>query len=214
LDNALLSVFIFKPHSSVKMKKLKEERMQQTLDSLKGQLLTAMPELKDPNFAKSVICVCEQTNVGAMGIVINRIHPGVTGKDLFKELKLDYEPEIGEIPIHVGGPVHLGQVFIMHGPPFGWEGCLRISDTLALSSTIDVLAALALGRGPRAYMVILGCAGWGPGQLEAEILENIWLTAPMSESLLFRWPVNERWDQVMRMMGIDPALLTGTAGHA
>ena len=183
-------------------------------DSLKGQFLMAMPGLSDPNFFQTVTFICEHTQAGAVGIIINRVHSSLNGKDLFDELKMKCKPEVEPISIHFGGPVHVNEIFVLHGPPFKWQGCLVITPTLAMSNTIDIIEAVAAGRGPKPFIISLGCAGWGPGQLESEIKQNAWLTCAVSEEILFDLPVESRWEEAMRNVGVDPVLLSDTAGHA
>ncbi len=182
--------------------------------SFKGQFLMAMPLLADQNFYQTVTCICEYTSAGAVGIVVNRVHPSLTGKDIFEELHMEYVPGAESIPIHIGGPVHIGEIFLIHGPPFHWEGCLAVTPTIAMSNTRDILEAIALGRGPASFIIALGCAGWGPGQLEAEIKQNAWLTSPVFEEIIFDLPIEARWQEAMKKAGVDPALLLDTAGHA
>jgi putative transcriptional regulator len=182
--------------------------------SLKGQFLIAMPTLMDPNFSMTITYICEHTAGGALGLVINRVHPSLCGKDLFEELKIAYIPQFQSIPIHIGGPVHMGEVFILHGQPLDWEGSLGVSAGLALSNTRDILEAIAVGRGPQSFIIALGCAGWGADQLEGEIKANTWLTSPAFEDIIFELPVEERWAKALEQLGIDPAWLSGTAGHA
>jgi putative transcriptional regulator len=182
--------------------------------SLKGHFLMAMPSLADPNFYQTVTCLCEYTQAGAMGIVINRVHESITGGHLFEEMNVPALPEMKSTPIHIGGPVHTNSIFILHGPPFDWEACLKISTTLAMSNTLDILEAIAMNKGPKSFIMALGCAGWGAGQLDWEIKQNAWLTHPVSEEILFHTPVESRWEAAVRKMGIDPLLLTDTAGNA
>jgi putative transcriptional regulator len=182
--------------------------------SLKGQFLIAMPLLTDPNFYRSVTCLCEHNETGAMGVTINRIYSALTAEDIFKELKVEHQPEAAKIPIHIGGPVHMDEIFVLHGPPMTWEGCLEINDRIGLSNTLDLLRAIALGKGPENYLILLGCAGWGPGQLDMEIKENSWLTCPGDEEIIFNNPVETRWDRAVKKLGIDPASLSDAAGHA
>ncbi len=182
--------------------------------SLKGQLLVAMPGLGDPNFFQTVIFMSEHTDDGAVGIVLNRTHPVLKGEMLFRELKINHTKEAGDIPIHVGGPVHLNEIYILHGAPFGWESTLRVNRAVALSNSIDILKAIAMNKGPEDFVLALGCAGWGPGQIEGELRQNVWLTMPGSERLLFKTPLNMRWEAAMKKMGIDPLLLSNEAGHA
>ena len=183
-------------------------------DSFKGQFLMAMPLLLDQNFYQTVTCICEYTPAGSVGIVVNRVHPSLMIKDIFSELNITFIPEVTSIPVHIGGPVHIGEIFILHGPPFGWEGCLMITPTLALSNTRDILESVAKGRGPKSFIIALGCAGWGPGQLESEIKENAWLTSPVFEDVIFDMPVEERWEASLKKIGVDPALILNTSGNA
>jgi len=182
--------------------------------SFKGQFLMAMPLLVDQNFYQTVTCICEYTPAGAVGIVVNRVHPSLSGKDIFNELEIESISGAESIPIHIGGPVHIGEIFVLHGPPFGWEGCFMVTSALAMSNTRDILEAIAMGRGPKSFIVALGCAGWGPGQLESEIKENAWLTSPVFEEILFDMPIEERWEEAIKKVGVDPAMLLNTSGHA
>lgn len=180
----------------------------------KGQFLIAMPGLSDPHFYRSVTCMCEHTSEGALGIVVNRIAPRISAKDIFAELNLEPVAQMISTPVYLGGPVHAHEIFILHGPPFQWRGMLMITPTLALSNTRDIIESLALGIGPKAFMIALGCAGWGAGQLEEEIRSNSWLTCPMDEDILFHAKADRKWEAAVKKMGIDPVLLSDTAGHA
>jgi putative transcriptional regulator len=182
--------------------------------SLKGHFLLAMPSLVDPNFHQTVTCICEHNESGAMGIIINRVHHFLTAKHIFEELTIEHTPAVQSAPIHIGGPVHVGEIFILHGPPLNWEASLMITPGLAMSNTRDILEAVAMGRGPQAFVITLGCAGWGPGQLESEIKENSWLNHPIFEENIFDMPIEARWREAVKKMGIDPTLLSNMAGHA
>jgi putative transcriptional regulator len=181
---------------------------------MKAHFLIAMPGLIDPNFNQTVTCICEHTADGALGIIVNRAHPALSAKEIFSELQLQYVEETANIPIYMGGPIHFDEIFILHGPPFNWNGCLQITSTLALSNTRDILTSISCGKGPEKIIIALGCAGWGPGQLESEIIQNAWLTGPVSDDIIFEVPENERWNAAVKKMGIDPVLLSHTAGHA
>jgi len=183
-------------------------------NSLKGQFLIAMPKMADFNFSHTVTCISEHTRSGALGIVINRVLPTVSGKSIFDELKLECASGSASIPIHIGGPVHANEIFILHGPPFSYESCLMITNTLAMSNSMDIITAIAGRKGPDSFILSLGCAGWGPGQLEDELTQNAWLTCPVEEGILFNEPVESRWEATVKMMGINPALLSNTPGHA
>jgi putative transcriptional regulator len=182
--------------------------------SLKGQFLIAMPGLADPNFFQTVSVICEHNTEGAVGVVINRVHGDLTGEEIFTELGIEHGLDGKRIPIHIGGPVHINEIFMIHGPPFGWESCLMVTSSLAMSNTRDIIESIALKRGPDSYIISLGCAGWGPGQLESEIKENAWLTSPVFNEIIFDLPVETRWDEAVKRMGIDPALLSAMAGNA
>lgn len=183
-------------------------------ESLKGQFLMAMPSLVDPNFHQTVVCISEHTLEGAVGIVINREHPTLRAESIFSELGMMHTDEAGRAPIFLGGPVHLSEVFILHSPPFDAAVSLAISPRLAMSTTRDVLERIARGKGPERFIISLGCAGWGPGQLEDEIQQNAWLTCDIDESILFETPPEARWERALRRLGVDPAQLIDAAGHA
>jgi putative transcriptional regulator len=170
--------------------------------------------LADPNFHRSVTCLSEHSDEGAVGIVINQIQEGLNGKIIFEELGIECNDHAEGIPIHIGGPVHVNELFTLHGPPLDWDNSLIISDKLAMSNSRTILEAIARGDGPSSFLISLGCAGWGAGQLEWELGQNAWLTTPYSPEILFEMPVERRWMAAIRAMGIDPDQLADTAGHA
>ena len=182
--------------------------------SLKGHFLMAMPSLADPNFKHSVTCISEHTPEGAVGTVINQVHEQLNSKVIFKELEISCDERAQHIPIHIGGPVHTNRVFILHGPPLDWEESLKISDNLALSNSRELLVAIAKGSGPPNFLISLGCAGWGPGQLEWELTQNAWLTLPGDDDIIFRLPIEDRWKCAIEKLGIDPDLISDTVGTA
>ena len=182
--------------------------------SLKGQFLMAMPNLADPNFRRSVTCITEHTPEGAVGIIVNQVHPRLNGRMIFEELNMEFEPQTDQIPIFIGGPVHGNELFVLHGPPLDWEDSLRVSDGLALSNSRAILEAVAQGKGPALSIITLGCAGWGPGQLEWEMMQNAWLTLPCNDEIIFHAPVESRWEHAIRQLGIDPDSLSDAAGTA
>lgn len=182
--------------------------------SFKGHFLIAMPGLQDPNFFQTVVLLCEHNEEGALGVVINRVHPTLKAKEIFSELQISCNQQTADNPLYIGGPVHQGGLFILHGPPFGWEGTLAVTETLALSNTLDLLRSLGKREGPERFMIILGCAGWGPGQLDSEILENVWLTTPAEDEVIFMVEAESQWAEAIRGMGIDPVSLSSAAGHA
>jgi len=182
--------------------------------SLKGHFLIAMPGLLDPNFARSVVCICEHNAEGSLGLVVNRTYPSLAVKDIFEELGIEYLPELADIPIFFGGPVHMDELFILHGPPFSWGPSVSIGPSLAMSNNRNILEAIATGRGPTSFLIALGCSGWGPNQMESEMMENAWLNCPMSLDIIFDLSVASRWEAAVQKLGIDPARLTDAAGHA
>jgi putative transcriptional regulator len=182
--------------------------------NLKGQFLMAMPGLSDPNFSQTVTCICEHNSDGAVGIVINRVHPSLSGKDIFKELKIEHKKKAELIPVHFGGPVHTGEIFVLHSTPFDWASCFMITPSLAMSNTKDIIISLAADKGPESFIIALGCAGWGPNQLESEIRQNAWLTFPAFNEVIFNVSVETRWAEAVKRMGIDPNLLSDKAGNA
>ena len=188
--------------------------MEQTWQSLKGHFLMAMPGLADPNFYQSVICLSEHNPNGAMGVLISRVHPEINGKMIFDELQINTHSNARMIPVHIGGPVHRNELFVLHGPPFTWSGSVRVNEELALSNSRDIFEAIAMNQNPESFLISLGCAGWGPGQLESEIQANVWINGPFSKTITFETAVEQRWESAMRTIGIDPAMLSDTAGHA
>lgn len=169
--------------------------------TFKGHFIIAMPGLQDPNFAETVTCICEHNEFGSLGFIINRIHPFLTGRELFDDLKIEGNDSVGTIPVYLGGPVQPSGVFVLHGPPFDWYGCMNITPWLALSNTRDILEAIAKGRGPDSFLILLGCAGWGALQLDNEIMDNAWLTCPVSEEIIFNTATDLKWEQAMMQIG-------------
>jgi putative transcriptional regulator len=181
---------------------------------LRGQFLIAMPVLADPMFYQTVTCISEHNSQGAVGVIVNRVNPDITARDIFDELNITYNPVRGTLPIHIGGPVHMDEIFILHGPPFDWESSFTITPSLCLSNTKDILEAIAIGEGPSSYIISLGCAGWAPGQLESEIKENAWLTCNAFDDIIFEMPIETRWEAAAKKMGINVSQLSDVAGNA
>ena len=183
-------------------------------DFLTNQFLVAMPSLEDPNFRESVTFICEHNAQGALGIVINRPMNVVLG-DILKQLSLQAEAQsTAATPIFLGGPVQPERGFVIHEPQGEWEATLKIGEHIGVTTSRDVLAAIASGAGPRKSFVALGYAGWSPGQLEEEIKGNSWLSAPADMSIVFDTPVEQRWQAAAKLIGVDLSLLSGDAGHA
>ncbi|KPA09045.1 protein containing DUF179 [Candidatus Magnetomorum sp. HK-1] len=175
--------------------------------SYQGQFLIAMPALMDPNFNQTVSVICEHNINGAIGIAINRLHPKLTGKEIFADIKINCIPSVNAIPIYIGGPVNPLQVFVLHGPPFHWKGSVKITPHVALTTSLDVMNGIAIGEGPQQYLITLGYSGWTNGQLEAEMMANTWFFAPINETILFDVPVQSRWEKAGQSIGINPNLI-------
>ena len=173
-----------------------------------------MPLLIDPNFHQTVTLMCEYTPNGAMGIVINRQHRNIRAQSVFDELGFDFHADIGQTALHIGGPVNTNELFVLHDDPAGWEQTFEVAEGVGLSNTKEIVEAIAQNRGPENYLLALGCAGWGPGQLDYEMRENSWLISPIHPEILFDVPVDQRWQAVLSKNGIDPAMFSGVAGNA
>lgn len=180
----------------------------------RNQLLIAMPGQADGFFYKSVVYVCAHSEAGAMGIVINQRLQDVAFKELLSQLKLPKSQLMIEPIVHCGGPVETGRGFVLHSTDFMREDTLRIADTMCITGTIDILRAIAEGKGPVRSIFALGYAGWGPGQLEAEMQANAWLTASADDELIFATDLSRKWDKALALLGIDPVLLSAESGHA
>jgi len=181
---------------------------------LTDHFLIAMPSMADPNFAKGVTYVCQHSADGAMGLMINRLSDFRLG-DVMAQMKLDPQlPEIGDAPVYIGGPVQQERGFVLHESGGEWDSSFRINDTLAVTTSRDILVAMAEGRGPRRALVALGYSGWTAGQLEQEMRENAWLTTPATLGLIFDAPLEQRWNAAAKLVGVNLATLSDYAGHA
>lgn len=184
-----------------------------TTDGLRDQFLIAMPSLQDGYFGQTVTYICEHTEEGAMGLVINQ-PIDLTLEQMLRQLDLEPTADTGQQPIFRGGPVQPEHGFVLHSPGNGWTGTRRLGGGLALTTSRDILEAIARGEGPEHALIALGYAGWGPGQLESEIAENAWLVAPANQAILFTLPPDQRWSAAARLIGIDMNLISQVAGHA
>ncbi|MFI5013662.1 MAG: YqgE/AlgH family protein [Hyphomicrobiales bacterium] len=188
---------------------------------LDGQVLIAMPGMVDERFAKSVIYLCAHSAEGAMGIVINKPAPHIVFRKLLVQLQIIKDDKsirlpsgADEIQVLQGGPVDKARGFVLHSADFFIEDTTPIDERMCLTATIDILRAIAKGEGPHHALLALGYAGWAPGQLDAEIQANSWLSSPTEPDLIFETPADARYDTVMSRLGIDPAMLSNTAGSA
>lgn len=176
--------------------------------------LIAMPNMADPNFAGTLTYICDHSDQGALGVVVNR-PTNLSLEQLFEQigLKLDDERLIN-MPVYYGGPVQMERGFVLHRPVGRWNSTLSINDRVGLTTSKDILEATSRREGPAQILVTLGYAGWGPGQLEYEIKQNAWLTVAADHDVIFNLPPEERLPAAMQLLGIDFAMLSEQAGHA
>ena len=185
-----------------------------TMD-LSGKLLIAMPGLGDPRFAHSVILVCAHSDDGSMGLIVNKPARDVSFGGLLDQLRLPRGDMGRDIRVHFGGPVERGRGFVLHSTDYaGGQATMQIDGGYGMTATLDVLEALARGRGPASALLALGYAGWGPGQLAGEIARNDWLTCDADAGLVFAADDGGKWAGALRGMGIDPVSLSSQAGRA
>ncbi|GMR14696.1 MAG: YqgE/AlgH family protein [Gammaproteobacteria bacterium] len=181
---------------------------------LKQQMLIAMPAMADPNFSRSVTLMCQHNEEGAIGITINRLS-GFTLGEVLQQLDIPCEhEEIISMPVLEGGPVSPDHGFVLHPPEEGFESSMRINDDIMVTTSRDILAAIATGNGPQQFLVALGYAGWGNGQLESEMRQNAWLSVAADKAILFDSPLQSRWENAVGKLGIDADHLHGEGGHA
>mgnify|MGYP000613269271 CR=1 FL=1 len=182
---------------------------------LVGKLLLAMPSMTDPRFEKAVIFMCAHDDQGAMGLMINHSIPDVTFKNLLEQVGITSDIRVNiSRPVMSGGPVESSRGFLLHTSEFTQEDTIKINDALSVTGTIDALKEVAKGNGPEEMLFILGYAGWGAGQLEQEIQANSWLITDPDPSIIFSGNDDNKWINAVGKMGVDPAMLSGTAGRA
>jgi len=182
--------------------------------SLTGQLLVAMPQMSDPFFDHSVVYLCAHSEeTGAMGLVVNKAIDSLTINEIYAQLKIEPATHSDQL-VHFGGPVASGQGFVLHSIDYREESTLSIGGEFAMTATRDILLAQSKGRGPRQGLVALGYAGWGPGQLEAEIRANGWLLVAADTSLVFAADDDSKWQRALAKLGVSPEMLSGESGRA
>ncbi|ATX81152.1 putative transcriptional regulator [Mariprofundus ferrinatatus] len=189
------------------------------ISELTGQLLLATPSLQDPNFADSVVLICHHDSEGCMGLIINRpqkisIYDVLEDLDIERHETHDERQNSGMPHVFEGGPVDAFRGFVLHDSWHIYDSTMQISEDLHLTSSRDVLEELARGEGPEHYLLILGYAGWGAGQLEQELSNNDWLIAPATHHIVFQEPPEQRWAFGARCMGINRSQLSDQVGHA
>lgn len=182
--------------------------------NLTHHFLIAMPAMTDPHFAKTLTFVCEHNEQGALGLVINRpIEMNLHA--LLEQVSIPAQADqLKSVAIHFGGPVQVDRGFVLHTPVGEWQSTLAVGSEIGLTTSKDILEAVARGAGPRHILVTLGYAGWAPGQLEHELAQNAWLTVPAKPEVIFDLPSEERLPAAMGLLGVDYATLSDVAGHA
>lgn len=186
--------------------------------SLANHFLIAMPAMADENFSRTLTYICEHTAEGALGIIVNRpIDLNLAG--LFDRVSIPMEAEaakaeLADLPVYFGGPVQTDRGFVLHRPKGQWQSTLAVTDEIGLTSSRDILQAMAEHGLPKEIVISLGYAGWSAGQLEWELSQNAWLTVAADPDILFRLPPEERLPAAMQSLGVDFANLSDVAGHA
>jgi putative transcriptional regulator len=188
---------------------------EEIVSSLTGQLLVAMPQMQDPRFARSVVYMCAHSEeAGAMGLVVNKTIEALTLDELCSHLNIEPARLNQSRPVHFGGPVDPGRGFVLHSADYREEATLEIGGGFAMTATIDILRAISRGAGPRQCLLALGYAGWAPGQLDAEIQANGWLSVGADTDLVFDDADDSKWQRALAKLGATPEMLSGEAGHA
>lgn len=189
--------------------------------SLSGKFLIAMPGMGDQRFEKGVIYICAHSEEGAMGFIVNQLLDSPTVPDFLVQLEIVSKEELTKIPqkiaersLHVGGPVEPGRGFVLHSSEYTSDSTLQVSDRVGLTATLEILRAIATGKGPEKCLMTLGYSGWSAGQLEEEISSNGWLTTDADEKILFSEKNETKYQRSLELLGVDPSLLSSSAGHA
>ena len=193
----------------------KEPKRDEGESFLEGKLLIAMPGMSDPRFAQTVIYVCAHSSKGTMGIVINKPIPGLTFMELMKQLEIPLSQRTADLPILYGGPMETGRGFVLHSDDYeSAEATLPVSEEISLTATLDILRAMADGRGPKKAVFALGYAGWAPGQIETEFHSNGWLHCEADTTLVFDPDLEAKWRTALARLGVGPSGLVADAGRA
>ena len=186
--------------------------------NLQHHFLIAMPALHDPLFRRSVVYICEYNEDGAMGLIINKPLENLKVESVLEKLKINPEARDPAIrldkPVLLGGPLAEDRGFILHTPPASFSSSIRVSDNTVITTSRDVLETLGTADQPKDVLVALGYSSWEKGQLEQEILDNAWLTAPADQNILFKTPIADRWREAAKLIDIDISTMSGVAGHA
>ncbi len=182
---------------------------------LTGQLIMSMPSMDDIRFTRTVIYICVHNDDGAMGIVINRLIDNLNLDAVLNQLNIGTENKINDnIDIHFGGPVEIGRGFVLHSDDYSKQATVKLNNNISLTASIDILNDIAIGIGPKEKILTLGYAGWGAGQLEEEIKQNMWLHCPSDKELIFGDDLENKWHDALSKIGVDISMLSNDAGHA
>jgi putative transcriptional regulator len=181
---------------------------------LEGQLLVATTLITESCFNRAVLYVCAHDEDGAMGVIINHPLPELSYREVLQQLKIPYPAERPEPPVYLGGPVEATRGLVIHSPDYHHSDTVELSDEISVTSNLQVLRTIAEGNGPRENLLTLGYSGWAPGQLEAEVEANSWISVPASGKLIFDTPDAEKWNLAADSLGIDMFKLSGDVGHA
>jgi len=190
-------------------------RSEAGMKSLAGQLLIAMPQMADPRFVRSVIYLCVHSDdAGAMGLVINKLLGSLTMGELFAQLDIEQSAVANLRPVHFGGPVEAGRGFVLHTADYREKTTLHVDGNIAVTATLEILRVIGKDQGPRRSIIALGYAGWAPGQLDAEIQANGWLSVAADDDIVFASDQDGKWNRALGKLGIDLSMLSSDAGHA
>ena len=182
---------------------------------LTGKLLIASPGMTDPRFANAVIFMCAHSEDGAMGLIVNMPAPEIKIESLLAQLDVPVTGEVRETMIHFGGPVETGRGFVLHSQDYlSEQGTMTVGSDFAMTASVEILQSLAHGKGPTRALLMLGYSGWGPGQLESEIVQNGWLVTEADPGIVFRDDGADKWAEALRFAGIDPRMLSAVGGSA
>lgn len=185
------------------------------MESLAGQLLVAMPHMLDERFARSVVYLCTHSpERGAMGLVVNKLFGSLTLGELYAQLDVEPSQDARLRPVHFGGPVEAGRGFVLHSGDYREDATVVVGDDISVTATLDILRAIGKAEGPERSLLALGYAGWAPGQLDAEIKANGWLSVAADPDLVFAEDLEGKWLRALAKLGITPSMLSSDAGHA
>ncbi|MEI4231751.1 YqgE/AlgH family protein [Roseovarius sp. D22-M7] len=186
----------------------------QELD-LTGKLLIALPGMGDPRFTNALVFICAHSPEGGMGLIINKPTDELRLRDLLDQLSIEAGNDMRNLPVHFGGPVEHGRGFVLHDAGYTSAiSTLEIGEAFAMTATLDILEDLAEGRGPASALIALGYAGWGPGQLEAELAQNGWLTCDADADLVFKTKDARKWETALDRLGVSALMLSSDGGRA